>query len=276
MLGTVVMLSIIVVLIGGLAVGILFWFKKKKEATKEKEKYVPTTQDQFPIDYIRSGIVKLKTGGYRIVIDLPSINIDLMEGSEKQVILEQYRQILTSIDFPFQYLQQSRIVDISEYLNTLGTIRATAKSKFVKNQLEFYSGYLIDLIKNRSVLTKKFYFVIPYDEERENKNKKKQIAQKAKDKQNKTKGKLLEEENDVYEEEQRFEKAKKQLFIRANLVERAFRRFEISPHILSDKELLDLYYTSYNKDRSVYQPLRDVNPSDYTSLNVTTKNRGEF
>lgn len=270
MMGMIIMIVVSVVLIGGVGLTVYTLLGKKKEATKEEEKYVPTTQDQFPVDYIRSGIVKLKTGGYRIVIELPSINIDLMEAEEKQVILEQYRQILTSIVFPFQYLQQSRVVDISEYLDTLVKLKFTAKTNFIKSQLEFYSGYLVDLIKNRSILTKKFYFVIPYDEAREQKNKKNYTGKKE---TKKTKG-STEEKNDVYEEEQRFEKARKQLFNRAIEVERAFRRFEISPHILSDNELLDLFYTSYNKDRSVYQPLKDVDPSDYTSLNVTTKKRG--
>jgi hypothetical protein len=184
------------------------------------------------------------------------------------VILEQYRQILSSIYFPFQFLQQSRIVDISEYLDTLKALKGTAKTNFIKNQLEFYSGYLTDLIKDRSVLTKKFYFVIPYDEARENRNKKKYSSTaKSKDKGKTQKGKT-EEKVDDYADEQAFEKARKQLYTRATLVERAFRRFDIVPHVLTDSELLELYYTSYNKDRSVYQPMRDINPSDFTTFSV--------
>ena len=124
-----------------------------------------------------------------------------MEGEEKQVKMEQYRSILNSLDFPIQFLQQSRVVDISEYLNQLDIKRKTSDSKFIQNQLEFYSKYLEDLIKYRSILTKRFYLVIPYQEERERKDYHAFSKHKKKmeeiEKQNK---------NDIHEEEVNFEK----------------------------------------------------------------------
>jgi hypothetical protein len=150
----------LLVLIGGVLYMVYILTKKKKESEEEKKKFVPITQDQLPFEYVRGGVVKLKKGGYRMVVELPSINIDLMEASEKETILQQYREILNSIDFPFQYLQQSRTVDISEYIETLKRIQRTTKSKFIHSQLEFYSSYLLNLIKNRSILTKKFYLAV--------------------------------------------------------------------------------------------------------------------
>jgi len=260
--------------LGAIMIAIMF-FKKKRENKKDKEKYVPTTQDQFPIDYIRGGLLKLKNGGYRIVIEIPSINIDLMETSEKDGILQQYRGVLQALDFPFQYLQQSRIVDISEYLTTLEGLKTSARNNFTKNQLEFYSTFLIDLIKDRSILTKKFYLVIPFDEEKE-KNKTKNYSSLSKKKTKSKKGKAGEgdENQEAYDEEQNFIQARKQLVSRANQAEVAFRRFDIGLKILNDNELLELFYTSYNKDKAVYQPLRDIDPKDYTSLRVEATRKG--
>jgi Ca2+/Na+ antiporter len=260
------MIVVMILLLAAFGYVIFVMFFKNKKAQEDREKHVPTTQDSLPFDYIRSGIVRLKNGGYRIAIEIPSINIDLMEASEKQNVLEQYREILNSVDFPFQFLQQSRIVDISEYLDTLETVRRNAKSAFIRKQLEYYSGYLIDLIKNRSILTKRFYIIIPFDEE---KDKKKAKINKENQKKDKT------ETNDIYDEEQRFDRARKQLYGRATLIERSFRRFEIVPKILDDNELLDLFYTSYNKDRAVYQPLKDRNPADYTTIRVKVKEKGD-
>lgn len=267
-----------------IVIGVIVWkvlqLKKEKEESKEseKEKYVPTTQDQLALDYIRSGIFKLKSGGYRLLIELPSVNIDLMEPEEKEVILQQYRQILNAIDFPFQYLQQSRIVDISEYLATLEGYARTEKNPLLKKQIEFYTEYLIELIRDRSVLTKKFYLVVPYDEEKESKNHSSYVAEKKKKEEKKKKkaqkkNRELEEENDIYLEEKRFEKARKILYARGSMIERAFRRFDIAPKILNDQELLELFYTVYNKDRSVFQSLRDTNLTDYTSLRVKAQRR---
>jgi hypothetical protein len=250
-IGTAIFLALIVM--------IMMLLFKKNESKHEKEKFIPTTQDRLPIDYIRSGIVKLKNGGYRMLVELPSINIELMEMDEREIILEQYRKILNSVDFPFQFLQQSRVVDISEYLTTLENTIASSSSLFIQSQLKSYTNFLVDLVKTRSVLTKKFYLIIPYDE----------VVKKVTSKQKKSQPKVeTVEENGVYEEEKRFEKSRKQLIQRASLIERSFRRFDINPKILNDKELLDLFYTSYNKDRAVYQPLKDYDPIDYTSMRV--------
>lgn len=252
----------------------------QKKTSDDREVYVSTTQDQLPMEYIRASIVKSKSGAYSVALEVPSINIDLMESSEKEAILSQYRQVLHSIDFPIQYLQQSRMVDISEYLETLDNLKRTSKNNFTKNQLGFYSQYLSNLIRNRSVLTKKFYIVIPYDEVKEERNKtkrytaqKREREKKAEEKRNRKlkvdpKNVQKTEENLLLEEENRFDRARKTLYGRANVVSRAFRRFDISPHLLTDEELLDLFYTSYNKDRSVYQPLKDRRLDDYLTLYV--------
>lgn len=257
------LLIVMVLILGFIGFTVYKIFFQAKEAKEDAEKMIPTTQDHLPFEYIRSGVVKLKNGGYRVVVEIPSINIDLMESEEKQTKMEQYRSILNSIDFPIQFLQQSRIVDITDYLQALEVKRKTSDSKFVQNQLKFYSQYLEDLIKMRSILTKKFYVVIPYHEETERKDYHAFSKHKKKIEEQERLNK-----NDVQEEEIRFEKARKQLFSRGVMIERAFKRFEVDPHVLNDEELLELYYTSYNKDRSVYQSLRDANPADYTTLRV--------
>lgn len=264
-------LSILLVLFGTIVFGILFtirFLKKKKEAKKEQERLTPTTQENLPVENIRGGIMKVKTGGYRIVIELPSINIDLMEGSEREQVLIQYRQVLNSFDFPFQYLQQSRVVDISEYINTLENLRLTAKSKFMINQLGFYSDFLNELIKKRTVLTKKFFLIIPYDDYREDKqSRRNQYHAFDRNKKEYEKQKAEMEGNDVFQEEQRYEKARKQLESRANLAVGAFRRFDINAQILDDEEVLSLLYTTYNKDRSLYQKINN-RLKDFTTFRV--------
>jgi hypothetical protein len=247
----------------------LFIFIQKRvlnastDMKKEAERFVPTTQDNLPIDKIRGGIVKLKKGGYRILVEIPSINIDLMEPSEKEVVLYQYAGVLNSFDFPFQYLQQSRVVDISEYLENIQKYKSQTKNPFMQKQLQFYSEFVVSLIRQSMILTKRFYMVIPFDEERERKLRGQQPIKKADGK-----------EKTIADEEVEYEKARKQLFQRAKLVDNAFRRFGVNPRVLSDTELLDLFQTAYNKNRSVYQSLRGKDPSSYTSLYVKTGKGG--
>lgn len=265
------LLALVLIFIGMIVFGVYFFLqmiKKQKEAEKEKEKHIPTTQENLPIESIRSGIMKLKTGGYRLIIELPSINIDLMEASEREGVLLQYRQVLNSLRFKFQYLQQSRVIDIQEYLNTIEVLRANATTKFAKNQLGFYNEFLENLIKERSVLTKKFFIIIPYDphiEDKESRRAQYHAFDRNKEAFEKAQNDL--KNNDVFQEEKRFEKARKELESRANLVISAFRRFEVNGHVLNDEEILDLMYTTYNKDRSMYQRVGG-NLSDYTTIRV--------
>lgn len=281
---------IVMGLLAGLAaIGFMFFKKMKENEAKrneEQEKYIPTTQDQVPIEYIRSGIVKLKSGGYRMIVEMPSINIDLMDGMEREGVLRQYKEILTAIDFPFQVLQQSRVVDIKEYIEKLEKTKSMETNYLIQKQLEFYEDFVKALVKDRSILTKKFFFVIPYDEKLElskttgyyaEKQKQRMKEKEKKIKEAKKKGiKLegMETENEIMMEEKRFEKARKILGGRGNLVMKAFKRFEISPRRLGDKEILNLYYTAYNKERSKIQSLNHVDVDDFLTINVSSKKGG--
>lgn len=262
-------------LIFGLIIIVIDYSRKKKESNTEKEKYIPTTQDQIPIDYIRSGIMKLKNGGYRVVVEIPSVNIDLMEAEEQSIVHGQYRQILNGIEFPFQILQQSRTVDIAEYRKLLERKINEAKTNLNRRLISEFDIFLGQLIKERTILTKKFYVVIPYDEEREVKTVYATSDTKKNEKKKKKKTKEIDLEKqkkkDILEEEKRFDKARKQLHMRANSVDRVFRNFGVSPTILNDSEIAELFYASYNKERSVYQPLSGKKPSDYTTLRVKAR-----
>ncbi|PGK51553.1 hypothetical protein CN918_27565 [Priestia megaterium] len=262
--------------VGLLFVAILFIYdvsKKKKTSTEDKEKYIPTTQNQIPIDNIRNGIIKLRNGGYRVVVEIPSVNTELMEAEEQDIVLNQYRQILNGTEFPFQILQQSRTVDISEYRKLLEKKMLESKNNLNRRLMVEFDVFLAQLIKERTIMTKKFFIVIPYDESREVKTVYATADGDKKKKKKKKKAKVDEEalkKKNIAEEEKQFAKASKQLLLRAGTVERSFRQFDISPYRLNDGEIAELFYASYNKERSVYQPLNKKDPSDYTTLRVKT------
>jgi len=245
--------------------------KKKKTSSEDKEKYIPTTQNQIPIDNIRNGIIKLRNGGYRVVVEIPSVNTELMESEEQDIVLSQYRQILNGTEFPFQILQQSRTVDISEYRKLLEKKMNESKNNLNRRLMLEFDVFLSQLIKERTIMTKKFFIVIPYDESREIKT---VYATANGGKQKKKKKSKVDEQaqkqKNLAEEEKQFAKASKQLLMRAGTIERSFRQFDISPYRLNDNEIAELFYASYNKERSVYQPLNNKNPSDYTTLRVKT------
>lgn len=279
-MGVIITIIILLALIGTAVFFGLKILKQQKKNNEEKEKYIATTQDQLPFEYIRNGVVKMKKGTYCKLLEIPNVNIELMEPGEQEYIREIYAGILNSIDFRFQYLQQSRIVDISEYLDSIKEKVGYTENPLMKKQLEYYRMYLADLVKKNAVLTKKSFIVIPFEDIEKKKIQEKEDPTKKyrKKDENVSHGvratEESEDENEIAKEEQKFEKVLKILTQRSKIVDRQMRRFGITPYELQDDDLLDLFYTAYNKDRAIYQPLRDKEPSDFTSLFVQHKPLG--
>lgn len=265
-------------------VGFIFYKQMTKSGgtKKEKKEYVATTQDNLVFEVIRkgskqsvdqsNGIAKLKRGGYRIYVEIPSVNTQLMDNQEIESIFWIYKEILDSIEFPFQLVQQSRTLDISDYYDLLRTKMRGARNKLEEKELELYQDFVKEVIHNYSILTKHCYMVIPYDEEKERKNNINSNQKPTKNKKNQAK----ETTEDKVKEEERFEKAKRELESRADFIVRSIKRLGIEPRILSDQEVMDLLYVAYNKEKSITQPLMYTNPKEFTTMYVKPNGGGRY
>lgn len=269
---TVIIILLIMIMI---ALGFFILNKKIKQKNEddkgginEKEEKIHTTQEKLPFETIRGGIVKLKDGTYAKVIKVSSINTQLMEASEREVVKDVWGEILNSIKYDIQFLKQSRIVDISEYLDGIKDKFAKEESQERRKHLYTYHQFMSNLIKENSLQTKKDYIILSHKEvdvkdkrlyEEEDKMKKYR-ANANEDKYDDELGKKREE----------FNKVKKILNQRSTSLIKTLRRLEVYSEELTDEELFELYYTTYNKNRSNSQSLDRINPIEYTSLYVKT------
>jgi hypothetical protein len=71
----------------------------------------------LPISEIRGDTIILKDGGIRSILRVTGINLDLRNGDEQEVIIEQYKKFLNGLDFPIQLLIRNTYLDLSMYLN---------------------------------------------------------------------------------------------------------------------------------------------------------------
>jgi hypothetical protein len=226
-----------------------------------------TTQDQLPFSYIRKGVVKLKNDVYIKIMEVPSVNTQLMENEEQDMVRETYGAILNSLNFKIQFYKQSRLVDINEYIESLDVRIQNEKDELKKTGIEEYSFFVKELIRENSVQTRRDYVVISYQEESKKKTKDdaeslKKYKRSAKDE------KELSEEDEMFQQERFFKKAYKVLTQREKVLEKQIRRLGVIPHILEDEEITELLYTTYNKDRSVYQSMKGKKPSDFGGIYV--------
>lgn len=257
----------------GVVIFLIVKRKKKDEAQEEQREVIHTTQNQLPFEYIRKGIVKLKSGQYVKVLQVPALNIQLMEDSEREMIREVYGGILNSLDFRIQIVKQSRLVDISEYLHFLQERENNAGNKFRAAGIREYYMFIAELVKENSVQTKKDFIVIPFIEEKTKAKNKTEDSMKQYRRKDDGGKKTQEETEEVLLEERRFEKAYKTLLQREKTLSNQLRRLGIPAHSLGDKESFELFYIAYNKERSNYQSLKGVDPNNFTTLYVK-KNEG--
>ncbi len=85
------------------------------------------TQQFLEIDQIREGILLLKNKSLRGVLMVSSLNFALKSDDEQKAIIYQFQSFLNSLDFSIQIVIQSRILNITGYLEKLKDLEKQQK-----------------------------------------------------------------------------------------------------------------------------------------------------
>jgi type IV secretory pathway VirB4 component len=121
-----------------------------------------TTKGFIEIADIRDGVVILKDGSLRSVIEATSINFELKSADEQTAIIRGFQDFLNSIDFPLQICVNSRKLDIEPYIKSLGSLQENMKSELLKMQIAEYSRFIKGLTELTNIMAKRFFIVIPF------------------------------------------------------------------------------------------------------------------
>lgn len=121
-----------------------------------------STQEFIEIEDIDHDIVMLVDGSCALVISTTAVNFGLLSEKEQEAIIYAYAGLLNSLSFPVQILIRSQHKDISSYLKLLEEQERRQKNpKLVKN-ISDYRSFVAATVKEKDVLDKKFYFVVPF------------------------------------------------------------------------------------------------------------------
>lgn len=121
-----------------------------------------STQQFLEIEQIREGILLLKNKSLRGVLMISSLNFALKSADEQQAIIYQFQNFLNSLDFPVEIVVQSRILNITGYLDKLKEIETAQKNELMKIQTAEYRKFISDLVVGRQILSKTFFVTIPF------------------------------------------------------------------------------------------------------------------
>lgn len=209
-----------------------------------------TTQNHLDIIDIKDDILVLHGGLFRIVIEAQAINFDLLSEAEQDAAIYSYANLINSLDFPLQVVIRTRQIDISNYLEYLKSFKKLQPTSILRKQLDTYITFINDLVTDNTVLSKRFYVIIPHM--------KTVTEQTTEGFMGPIKGILGgEESRSKSYSPQDLVEAKKIFNQRSQELIWQFRRIGISVRQLTTEELIRLFYEIYNPESAKNDGLRN-------------------
>ena len=190
------------------------------------------SQKFVEIEDIKSNMVIMKNGTLRAVLACSSINFALKSEDEQNALLYQFQNFLNSLDFPIQFVIQSRKINIEEYLKTLEKLEEDQENELLKLQISEYREFIRALVEGINIMTKSFYLIAPFS-----------IFEA---KQVKGGSALFGTGKAISLKEGDFQRCRSQLLQRVEFLSQGLRRCGVHSVMLGDQELIELFWARYN------------------------------
>lgn len=120
------------------------------------------SQEHLPVADITEDIVLYKDGGAALAMESTSLNFGLLSEKEQEAVIAAYAALLNSLSFSVQIVIRTQRKDISSYLTYLDAAAKKIANPKLANIMAGYRRFIIDSIKKKNVLGKKFYIVLPF------------------------------------------------------------------------------------------------------------------
>lgn len=202
----------------------------------KKSKGARASQDFLTMDTIRDGVVLMKDGSLRMVLMSSAFNFALKAPEEQDAIISQYQNFLNSVDFPLQFVVQSRKLNIEPYLAHMREYEKAQDNELLKIQTGEYIEFVREFVELSSIVSKNFYIVVPFSPS---------IAEKAG-----SSGFLgsffKKSDSNSKTDDGNFSEYRLQLLQRVDSVQLGLQRFGVRSSLLKTEELVELYYGAYN------------------------------
>lgn len=122
-----------------------------------------STQQAIAIAGIKDGVVVMKDGSYRIILEVAATNFSLKSEQEQNSIIFQYQSFLNSLHFPIEVVISSRRLDLTPYIAKIEKMSETQTGELLKMQTADYVDFLKKLIDIANIMKKTFYVVIAFE-----------------------------------------------------------------------------------------------------------------
>jgi len=211
-----------------------------------------TTQENIDIEDVTNNIVILKDGAASMVLQVSAVNFNLLSEEEQDAIIYAYAALLNSLSFPIQILIRSQKKDITNYVKLVESQETRQLDPILKHRITQYRQFIEKIVKERNVLDKRFYVVIPFYRT--------ELGLTSSTASHlmplpKKKSTLPFDKNYI------IQKALNSLEPKRDHLLRQFARLGLSVRQLATQELIQLFYTIYNPDAA--EGIQTVSSTQY-------------
>lgn len=222
-----------------------------------------TTQTFLDIYDITNDILINKDGSTALILQVNALNFGLLAEEEQDAIMYSYAGLLNSLNYPIQIVIRSQTKDVTNYLNLLAEEEEKAVNPSQKQRINRYRAFVADLIKERNVLDKKFYVVIPASSLEMGLLPPSTVLPGVKQPD------LTTVERSVI-----LDKAREVLEPKRDHLVSQFARIGLAGRQLTTQEIIQLFYVSYNPEAAEGQQITDTN--SYTTPLVRASVQGGY
>lgn len=191
-----------------------------------------TTQLFTEIESIENNIMLYSDGSCSLVISASAVNFGLLSESEQDAIISSYAGLLNSLSFPIELLIRTQHKDVTAYLRLLEEQERKQTNPKLAKSIHDYRLFVAATVKEKDVLDKKFFIVIPFSSLELGAsasvffgNKKRGLP---------------------YQKQYIFEKALAALNPKRDHVVRLLNRLGLQAHQLNNEQLARLMFVTYN------------------------------
>lgn len=140
---------------------------KKEQDYSGGDVKIGDTKEYLPYERILDHCIDLGHYNYRAIIEVSSLNYDLMSYTEQQMIDASYRAFLDTLDFPVEFYIQTREFDTQAVLDDLRERSNSAVKKYpsLRNYAEQYIYEMSEItLRFGNSKTKKKYVIVNFDQ----------------------------------------------------------------------------------------------------------------
>ncbi len=121
-----------------------------------------STQLFTEIETVDNDIAMFTDGSCAIVVSATAVNFGLLSEKEQDAIIYAYAGLLNSLSFPIEILVRTQHKDVTAYLKILEDAERRQKNPKLAASMHAYRQFVATTVKEKDVLDKKFYIIIPF------------------------------------------------------------------------------------------------------------------